>query len=202
MPPNLLLVLVALFGFTLHALSTDGGGSVLARIGITTWAIPKAIIPPMILVVGLGDAIFQGVQHGLSWGDAATQGFIASLTTLAGVVGSQHLTGRDAEGHSMDVTPPKGLLVFVGAGILAVYVGACSLFTPANLPKTELAAETVACVIEHAFLDDPSLNAVCNLLTADQQAAAKKVRAAHRAALSKQMRTEHCAPDAGAEAGE
>lgn len=94
----------------------------------------------------------------------------------------------------------KGIFGCVGVGVL---LSACSLFTPANLPKTEETAKDIACVIEHAFLDDPSLNAVCNLLTAAQQAAGKQLAAAHRAGVSKALaahRASLCAPDAGASA--
>lgn len=128
MPPNLLLVLIAVFGFVLHALSTDGGGTVLARIGITTWAVPKGAIAPTLVVVGLAYAIFQGVQNGLSWQDAATQGVIAALVSLGGVVGSQHLTGRSEQGLPLGIFPPKGLLMMVGAGVLATYLTACAWF--------------------------------------------------------------------------
>lgn len=134
MPPNLLLLLAAIFGFVLQALSTDGGGSVLARLGITpeTWAIPKGAVAPLLVLFGLGNSILQNVQHGLSWPDAATQGAITSLLALGGAVGAHHVTGRDAEGHSLPVTPPKGLLILIGAAMLAVSVSAC----PAQGPST------------------------------------------------------------------
>lgn len=178
MPPNLLLVLVAVFGFLFHALSTDGGGTVLARIGITTWAIPKGLIAPMLVLLGLGDAIFQGVQKGLSWQDAATQGLIVSFTALGGVVGSQHLTGRDAEGHSMDVTPPKGLLVLLGAGLLAVSVSACSLFTPANIHKAEVVvADSATCLASKQDEPDEQAFIECGIQEAEKLLATQRLHA-------------------------
>lgn len=93
----------------------------------------------------------------------------------------------------------------IHGSVFALVLSGCALFTPANLPKTEeVAQETkdALCAIEHAFLDDASLNAVCNLLSAERQAAAKKVREAHRTAMAKQLRAEHCSPDAGIEAGQ
>jgi hypothetical protein len=176
MPPNLLLVLVALFGFAVHALSTDGGGTVLMYLGAPPrWAIPKGLINPLILLAGLGDAVFQNVQHGLSWDDAATQGVLASLVALTGAVGAQHTLGRDEEGHSLPVTPPKGLVVLLGAGALALVLQACALFTPQNLPATEQFLKDEACIVEHAFVDDATLNTICGLITAEQKAQREQV---------------------------
>jgi hypothetical protein len=147
MPPNLLLVLVAVFGFVVHALSTDGGGTVLMYLGApATWAIPKGLVNPLILLAGLADAIFQGVQHGLSWEDAATQGALASLVALGGAVGAQHTLGRDAEGHSLPVTPPKGLVVLLAAGALVLSVSGCAAFQKA-LPYLPT-PKTLACIAD------------------------------------------------------
>ena len=90
-----------------------------------------------------------------------------------------------------------GALVMVGA--LAAVLSACALFTPQNLPTTLIDAGKIACIIEHAFVDDATLNSVCSLVTAEERAAAKDIAAAHRAQLGKElkgMRAEAC--DGGA----
>jgi hypothetical protein len=89
----------------------------------------------------------------------------------------------------MPVTPPKGLVVLLAAGALAVSVSACSLFSAQNLPTTLVETSKIACIIEHAFVDDATLNSVCNLVTAEERAAAKDIAQAHRAQLAKEMKS-------------
>jgi hypothetical protein len=81
---------------------------------------------------------------------------------------------------------------------VSMWATGCALFTPQNLPKTILSLEQIACIVENAFIDDAQLNAVCGLLTADQQAAARNVqRAARVGATRRAMATQ----DAGVEGG-
>jgi hypothetical protein len=163
-----------------------------------TWAIPKGLINPLILLAGLADAIFQGVQHGLSWEDSATQGALASLVALGGAISSQHTLGRDKEGHSLPITPPKGLLMLLGALALAGSVSACALFTPQNAQHL-IDAGKIACVVEHAFVNDSTLNTICNLVTAEERAAAQDIAKAHREQLGREMKAMHSeACDGGA----
>ena len=90
---------------------------------------------------------------------------------------------------------------FVGL-LLLVLLPACALFTPQNLPTTLIDAGKIACIIEHAFVDDATLNSVCSLVTAEERAAAKDIAQAHRTQLGKELkglRAESC--DGGTEAG-
>jgi hypothetical protein len=110
------------------------------------------------------------------------------------VIGKVFTGKQDSAGR-----PPMGGLVVVLAIGLAVGTGGCALFTPANLPETILTGKQIACIIERAFVDDATLNTVCDLLTPAQRAAAKQVAAAHREQLAKRMsamRAETCS-DAG-----
>ena len=94
---------------------------------------------------------------------------------------------------------PKAPLVLLVA-VSLVGLDGCALFAPANLPKTELVAKDIACILEHAFVDDSTLNTVCQLFTPAQQAAAKEFAAIHRATVATRMsamRVESCA-DGGA----
>ena len=94
------------------------------------------------------------------------------------------------------------LAMLLGVVALAWSASACALFTPANLPTTLIDAGKIACIIEHAFVDDATLNSVCNLVTAEERAAAKDIAAAHRAQIGKEMkgmRSDAC--DGGTEAG-
>lgn len=93
----------------------------------------------------------------------------------------------------------------VHGSIGAFALAGCALFTPQNLPKTEETAKDIACVVEHAFLDDPGLNTVCDLLTPERQKAGHQAAAAHRVGVAKALaahRASACGPDGGApEAG-
>ena len=71
--------------------------------------------------------------------------------------------------------------------VAAASAAGCALFTPANLPTTELVAKDIVCIAENAFLDDPTLNAVCKLLTPGQRAEGATQAAIHRAAIGSKM---------------
>lgn len=102
----------------------------------------------------------------------------------------------------LGATRVAGALVMIfGVLALAYSASACALFTPANAQKL-IDAGKIACVIEHAFVNDDTLNSICNLVTAEERAAAKDVAQAHRAQLGKElkgMRSDAC--DGGTEAG-
>jgi hypothetical protein len=207
-------ILAVAFGFAAHALSTDGGGSVLARAGITSWAIPKAAVPVLVLACGLAAMIFDGVSGGQTWQVSAAHGVLVTLEAFFGVTASQRVTGRDALGHALpptDAPPtsPRGpftgplaaLAVFVAVAFAAMVAGnGCALFTPANLPQTALVAKDVTCILEHVFVDDATLNKLCDLLTAERRAAAQAVVAAERVRASK--RGACVTLDAGADAAD
>lgn len=89
-------------------------------------------------------------------------------------------------------------LVLAASFLLA----ACHLFTPTELPSTILNIKDIACIIEHAFVDDKTLNTICNLLTAEQQSAGREVAKSHRDSVKRQlatMKAESC--DGGAADG-
>ncbi len=87
--------------------------------------------------------------------------------------------------------------------IIALVMMACSFFQSPIGKKIEIAATDVACIIEHAFVDDAILNRICDtrgVWTAEQKEAAHNIATAHRTQLAKEMagmRAEVCAPDAG-----
>lgn len=94
--------------------------------------------------------------------------------------------------------------LFLGAMASGSADEGCALFTPANLPTTELVAKDIACIVENAFLDVPLLNAICKLTTPGQQREAAVIAALQREAVGRKMsamRAEACGTDAGADAG-
>lgn len=98
---------------------------------------------------------------------------------------------------------PSGLarLLFVPAMCLMLF--ACSLFTAKNV-QSALDDAKIACAIENAFLSNEVLDKVCNLLTAEEQAAAHQHAAEHRAGVARAMARQAaaaCVPDAGADGG-
>lgn len=137
---------------------------------------------------------------------AAQQNVLPTWTPFLALAGSVLLALMNSIAPPKDPPPPAGpsklaaILFVIGAAALATSVEACALFTPENLPKTELVAKDITCIIEHAFVDDATLNKVCDLLTPARQAAAKEIAAAHREQIAKRMsamRAEACS-DAGA----
>lgn len=93
---------------------------------------------------------------------------------------------------------PTAAILAIAA--MAFCVNGCHFFSPAELPGTVLTLEEIGCIIEHAFVDDKTLNTVCNLLSPAQQEAAKRVATAHRADVARKMsamRAEACG-DGGA----
>lgn len=69
------------------------------------------------------------------------------------------------------------------------FLAACHLLSPSELPNTVLNIKDITCIIEHAFVDDKTLNTLCNLLTAEQQSAAREVAKAHRDSVKRQLAT-------------
>jgi hypothetical protein len=113
---------------------------------------------------------------------AAQQNILPSWTpflTLAGSVLLALMSSIKPGGP-----PPVGPTIAVLGVVVGLSVSACSLFTPANV-QTALDAAKVACVLEHAFVDDATLNAVCGLVSTEQRVAAHDIVAAERVRASK-----------------
>ncbi len=82
-----------------------------------------------------------------------------------------------------------------------VFLTGCALFQGPNGVKNILALKDIACIAEHAFLDNAALDTACDMLSAEQKEAAHQAAAAHRTAMAKQMATRASAcGDAGADA--
>lgn len=116
-------ILAVAFGFITHALSADGGGTVLRKVGINA-EIPKGAIPILVLTFGLIASVFENVQNGLDWEESLAKGALASLTAIFGVVASQHFTGRPKD-------PPAGpnaVVAILLLSALAVGASGCGVF--------------------------------------------------------------------------
>lgn len=137
---------------------------------------------------------------------AAHQDLVPKWTPFLTLAGSVLLALMSSIAPSKDEPKSDGpsklpaVLLFVGACALAGSVQACSLFTPANAQKL-IDAGKVACIVEHAFLDDATMNKVCDIVTAAEQAAAKDIAKTHREAVGQRMAAmkAECS-DAGADA--
>jgi hypothetical protein len=80
--------------------------------------------------------------------------------------------------------------------VLLLVLPSCALLTSATSPKGVLAATQIACILQHAFLDDATLDKVCDLLTVEQRLAARAVAISYReqAKVDAVMRPALCAP--------
>lgn len=85
---------------------------------------------------------------------------------------------------------PSLLARFTSFCLIPLLFSACFLFTPQGA-KTVLAVKDIACVIEHAYLDDAALNKLCEILTAEQQILAKEIASSHRTAMAKKLASSH-----------
>lgn len=154
-------ILAALFGAITHALSTDGGGNVLARLGVT-WAIPKSWIGPLVVLFGAGAAVFENVANGLSWQEAAAKGAYAMLAAVFGVLTSQHATGRNG--------PPPA----VAAALLVLFMSGCALLHPAEV----IVARDAECLVQHQNLPDEQAFIVCGIAEAERDLAKRQLHVA------------------------
>ncbi len=93
---------------------------------------------------------------------------------------------------------PRTVFRNVTALVLCAWMMGCALFTKENAPHTILTVEQITCLAENAFLNDTALNALCKLLTGEEQAAGSRVANATRVGMSKAPKpTSACTPDAG-----
>lgn len=134
----------------------------------------------------------------------------AAFTQLVGALGIDPLKAAGAIAKLFwgtdkpPTSPPSGpsaVGVLIVGVVLSVSAAGCSLFTAQNAQKL-IDAGKVACIVEHAFLDDATMNKVCDVVTAAEQAAAKDIARNHREAVGKRMAAMHAevCSDAGADA--
>jgi hypothetical protein len=178
--------------------------------------IPAAWRAPLALALGAAaGALSKLVESGnTSWRDALTQGAAAAVLAILAHV---FLVGSARGGREITIpglikpnTPPgpgkpPSIPPAAGAGLLMTFalvmvLNSCALFSRENAPKTILTLEQIACIIQNAFLDDANLNAICKLLTGQEQEAAAKLASTTRASM-KSSAPLVCSPDGGAEAG-
>lgn len=84
--------------------------------------------------------------------------------------------------------------------MISIFMVGCALFTREQAPHTILTIKDIACLAEHAFIDDATANGICEMLTAEQRAAANEVRKAQRVAIAKQLVKHPEVCDAGPDA--
>lgn len=194
---SLWLPLIALvLGGIAHALSADEGRSVLEKVGLPP--LPRKLLPWLALVFG----VLAGMTNSMVLGMDVQQSLIGALAAMATSTFGLSTTriAHDTIGGG-GAEPPRvpAAALLIGALALVGSASACALFTPQNAQKL-IDAGKIACVIEHAFVDDATLNSICNLVTADERAAAQDIAKAHREALGREMKGMHDAAcsDAGA----
>lgn len=177
------------------------------------------------LALGLGAAAGAldklGNMDGVTWTSAVVQGLTAAVLAILGhaTVIESLRGGRELNipglikpgappGPGKPITlspppptvntsiPPVSRAIFaMGACVLA----SCALFTHDNAPKTILSIKDIACIAEHAFVNDATLNTICDFLTVEQQQAAHQQASAMRTGLTKARATQGdggaCMPD-------
>jgi hypothetical protein len=185
--------LLALFlGMIVHALSADEGRSLLEKFGAPP--LPRSWLPYLTILFGVG----AGVTNSLVLGKGLQESIIGALAAMATAtfgLSATRIAHDTAGGGGKSSGGPPTAIVSVGALLLATLLSGCALFTPANLPNTILTGETIACVLQNAFVDDPTLDAVCTLLTPEERAAARQVAKVEREQVTKRLsaaRAETC----------
>jgi hypothetical protein len=106
----------------------------------------------------------------------------------------------DTEDTEMDRTPRGKTQLKMFFAIAAFALTGCSFLSSPEGSKGALVAGEIACIIQHAYLDNDALNALCKLVTPEQKAAAQQVAATYKlqAKHDAKMHAEFCQPDAGA----
>ena len=134
----------------------------------------------------------------------------AAFTQLVGALGIDPMKAAAAVAKifwgtdkppSSPPSGPSALVVLVFGAVLSVSAAGCSFFTAQNAQKL-IDAGKVACIVEHAFIDDATMNAVCDLVTLAEREAAKDIARMHRETVGRRMatiRAEACS-DAGTDA--
>ena len=187
-PPRLRAPLALMLGAFAGAIEKFAGGS------DNSWASWKVA-----LLNGITAAVLAMVGHSLVI-ESARGGKEFSVPGLM-IPGEPPGPGKPPSTPPAPKVPPTGLTMMLLGVAMMIYTASCALFSPANAPKTELTLLQIGCIIANAYLDSPELNQICNLVTVEQQSAAKDVASKHRAAVAKKLTAATCSPDAGVSDG-
>ncbi|MDQ2668025.1 MAG: hypothetical protein M3Z05_18785 [Gemmatimonadota bacterium] len=86
--------------------------------------------------------------------------------------------------------PPLSFVTPLVVLFCGLTFAACQLFTADRAPQTVLDITKIACIAEHLFVNETSLNEICGLFTAQERQAAQQVQKATRAGVAR-MQASH-----------
>jgi hypothetical protein len=154
-------VIAAVMHLILGSLSTDGGASLLARYNINARLPPKAL-PVTILVFSVGSGVVDNLVNGVSVQQAFATSVLVAIASMGGAVAH----------HAAVNTNASSVVVFLGTGIIAIFLDAC---TPAQIHKVESAVDdTATCLVGKQDVPDEQAFIDCGITEVEKQLLAKQ----------------------------